>query len=62
VFAPCTCWACKEGREWWRCETQELVANYMCSPRYVDCPDVPAPEMVRAIEADHPCCTLVYID
>jgi len=62
VFAPCSCSACTAGRRWFFCERPTPVANYMCSPRYVDCPDVPAPEMVSEIAQQHPGCSLVYLD
>lgn len=62
VFAPCDCAACAAGRRWFYCERPELVASYQCAPRFVDCPDVPNEKDVREIGAEHPGCSLVYID
>lgn len=63
VYAPCSCAACASGRRWFYCQNAaHPVAEYLCAPRYVDSPDVPAIEALRAIEAEHPGCTFVYID
>ncbi len=63
VYAACSCAACVAGRRWFYCERAPYpVAEYQCAPRFVDCPDVPAVEALREIEAAHPGCTFVYLD